>query len=160
MEKPTLAISEIGQFFEEIILLVESNRSVHYCNKEARHYFDADNKLFHEDSVKNLHQHERQVSPYLYDLAQIAASDQAQFQTISVNEAGEKVTIEWKAIHSLREATEGSTSILLIGKNISEECRKNERIDDLGIQLNSVIEVMAGNYWWKDVRGVYKGFNH
>jgi len=160
MEKSTLFISEVGYLFDEIILLVGNNRSVRYCNKEVRHYFGADNKLFHEASGKNPPQHELQISPYLYDLAQTAASDKARFQTISVNATGEKITIEWKTIQLPPETTEGSTSILLIGKDISDECRKNEKIDDLEIQLNSVIEIMAGNYWWKDIHGVYKGFNH
>lgn len=160
MKKSALALSEIGLHLEEIIFLVDSNKKVCYCNKDMANYFGANNELFSPDFIENNHQKVFQLSACFYDLARSAASDETRYQTASINEVGEKVTIEWKTIPVHSDPSDKSATFLLIGKDISEECSKNEKIDDLEIQLNSIIEIMAGNYWWKDVNGVYKGFNH
>lgn len=161
MQNSTLTITEIGYLLEEIILVVDRDKRVLYCNKDVEGYFGEDETLLHKHT---LHPRELKISSYFYDLAQSATPDQSCFQTTHTNKDKVKVTIEWKSASFSSNATENSpektTTFLLIGKDISSESIKNERIDDLEIQLNSVIEIMEGNYWWKDVNGVYKGFNH
>lgn len=162
MKKSTLTIFEIGHFLEEIIFLVDHNKKIFYCNKEVEHYFGMSSSFFDEYVTENC-----QLSPYFYELTQAALSNQSQFKTHFLNGTGKQTLIEWKVVslpfHSMQriqnEAGVILEAVLLIGKDISEESSKNEKIDGLEMQLNSIIEIMAGNYWWKDINGVYKGVN-
>jgi two-component system aerobic respiration control sensor histidine kinase ArcB len=73
------------------------------------------------------------------------------------NFSKKKSFIAWKMI-DLPNA-ENIIEHILIGKNITEIKRLQEKFENIEIRLESVIESMPGNYWWKDLNGIYRGYN-
>ena len=68
-----------------------------------------------------------------------------------------KKIILWR-IMPLKEE-EKLTVVILIGKIISKSDRVTSKIKNIEARLKAVIGSIAGNHWWKDVNGRYRGCN-
>jgi two-component system aerobic respiration control sensor histidine kinase ArcB len=81
-----------------------------------------------------------------------------EFQQSFTSPSGQKRSAVWKIIPRHDSANHFS-GIILLGTDISKEKNANTNIKNVELHLESVIESIAGNHWWKDINGCYMGFN-
>lgn len=159
MEAFSIGVTKIDRLLDEILLVLDSSRRILYCNHAAEQYLDAHNsEILHQNYIHYCQQKGLQFPEYLSNGDNLSLDEPIQCQTFGLSEDKEKVVIEWKLLRVLSDTTKEQV-IILIGHNISTEQNGSTKIEDLENQLSSVIELMAGNYWLKDINGVYKGFN-
>jgi PAS domain S-box-containing protein len=159
MEAFSIELAKIDRLLDEILLVLDSDKRILYCNPAAEQYLGVHSReILHQNYIHYCQQKGLQFPEYLSNVNNLNLDEPIQCQTFAIREDSEKVVIQWKLLHVLSDTTKEPVTIL-IGHNISAEQNGNTKIEDLENQLSSVIELMAGNYWLKDMNGVYKGFN-
>ena len=159
MEKAIAVLSEIGFFLEEIIMIFDNNKKILYRNDAAKRFFGIESDQCRHNFLVYCSQNNSAVVPLMDEVALLPTYGNRECQVISIDGDNQSVTIDWKIISIPSELLSSAPNVLLNGKNMSREYCKDEKIYGLEVQLNSVIEIMTGNYWWKDLNGIYKGFN-
>ncbi len=157
MENIVDSLSKIGFFFDELILVLNCDNEIIYCNEAAKLHFGFNGRSIQQNFNDYCIRYDIPISNEDGNFLGQNNFNITQCQIVSPNSRGDTVAIDWK-ISNICE-NEGVSHILLTGRDISNEFYSNEKIGDLEIQLSSIIEMMAENYWWKDTLGVYKGFN-
>jgi len=155
----TIIFSHLLDSLNDIIIFLNSKKEVIQFNPAAEHYFGwkksnvigkdfvdlCGSNNFEYPALGNYFKTEDEVK----NISQIT-----QIRLMS----GEKKSISWKVV-PLKKNCQKILAYSLIGKDITSERNAEGDVKNIEKRLESVIESIAGNHWWKDVNGRYLGCN-
>ncbi len=155
-ELPTFLLDQL----EQLIILLTQDLTVSWLNKSALTYFGSDTTVLHTSLYELLNRCDPKHSTFP-DLAQLKKVPEAllKYQTEAFHTFKEGHYVSWHFFIK-QPKEELSYAFFLIGKDITHDKKLEEDYQEMENRLDSVIESMPGNYWWKDLNGIYRGYNH
>lgn len=146
--KSTAALSFLLNSLNELIVVLNQQGQILFMNKAGLEFYQWSIDVY-QDNYSKLCQLQALQVPTL-------SSNTSSFvHTLTRNNSTQHVLWE---IYPFKD---GDTDVILLkGTDITEYRKIETDYKNIESRLNSVIEAMPGNYWWKDLEGIYRGYNN
>ncbi len=147
MDKILLALAQFSDQLSELVIFANAEGQLLRLNQAAQNYFSVESSTLQSANLKDWLE-SKGAKPDLLSACNEALSSKKSFlhECSSDRTLNNDPLIQWKVVRS------DHPEILLIGK---KSILENE-LGDLGRLFNCIQETVPGNYWWKDINGVYR----
>lgn len=155
VDKETLSKTlflDIATELDELILVLDANLNIIFANQVAQAYFGLSDFSAENDFINLCQLNNIKLSIENNCLDHL--DENKEFFSIDKNGvSAQKIIWRFKAL------AKNKNCFYLIGKDITQEEELQSEIDKLQSRLETTIQTIAGNHWWKDLNGVYRGAN-
>jgi len=149
--------SNLLTYLSDIIICLDAKNKISKLNQAAVEYFGIKREEILDKDYFDFCQ-EKKFS----DLLKIYKNDRVNLgQNISTkitNALGKLKIVQWNILREI-EFQGTVNSVVFVGKDITKETLAEKNVRNTEERVKSIINTIAGNFWWKDLNGIYQGAN-
>ena len=150
-----LNLSHFIHYLQNLVIFVNSAGIINEFNKTAEIFFAIKrNQVIGKKFTSFCKTHHLKF-PSLPDFEQHKPQ---KFKTL-VSNLSQYRSVEWKIIPNYDSAKK-IKELIFLGVDINKDSHAYQNIKSFKRHLDAVIESIAGNHWWKDIKGRYIGCNN